>query len=105
MSFAASAGVVGDARAGIAERAEILGREERQAADVADGAGAPALRVLRADGLRRIFDDAQAVAPRDRHDARHVGHLAVQVHRHERAHAAAGGAIDQHAVARLAARR
>ena len=81
--------VVGDAGAGITEGAEVLGGEERQAADVADGAGAPALRVFGADGLRGIFDDAQAVTARDLHDARHVGHLAVQVHGHDGAHASA----------------
>ena len=52
--------VVRHAHAGIAERAEILGGKERQAADVAEAAGALALRILRADGLRRIFDHLQA---------------------------------------------
>ena len=87
--------IVGDAHAGIAEGAEVLGREERQAADVAEAAGAPLLRVRSADRLRGILDDLQPVAPRDLHERVHVGHLPVQVHRHEGAYARAARAVDE----------
>ena len=70
-------GVVGHAHAGIAERAQVLGGEERQAADVADGARPPAEPIFRTNRLRGVFDDRQLVALGDRLDARHVGHLTV----------------------------
>ena len=52
-------GIVGRAQSGVAERAEILAREERKAADVADRSDPRAVSVLRADRLRGILDDAQ----------------------------------------------
>ena len=103
MSFAASFSIVGDAGAGIAESAEVLGGEERQAADVADGAGPPALLVFGADGLGGVFDDAQAVTR-----ARCAMMLVMSAtwpYRCTgmmRAHATAGGAIDEHAIAHFA---
>ena len=56
--------VVADAHAGVAECAEILRREERQAADVADAAGPPAVRQRGADRLRGILDDGEPILAR-----------------------------------------
>jgi len=53
--------IVGGAQPRIAEGTEILARKEREASDVPDRADAGAIRVLGADGLRGILDDAQAV--------------------------------------------
>ena len=50
---------------------------------------------LGADRLRRVLDDAQAIAPRDREQRLHVGGLAVQMHGHERADPPAGGAMHE----------
>src|SRR4029079_10831653 len=55
-----------DAHACVAESAEILGREERQAADVADAAGATPIRERGADRLRRVLDHGEPVLARDR---------------------------------------
>ena len=94
--------VVRDAHAGIAEGAQVLGGEEGQAADLTEAAGALVLRVLGSYGLRRILDDLQSVAPRALHERRHVGHLPVQVHRHEGTHSCAAAAMQQLALAPLA---
>ena len=59
--------------------------KERQAADVADAAGAPAVGERGADRLRGVFDDREPIAARAMlHERVDVGHLAVQVHRHQR---------------------
>ena len=83
VSFSARRRIVGDDHAAIAGRAEILRREEREAAVVADRAGAASL-VLGADRLRGVLDDDQTVLAAIVHHRVHVGHLAVQVHRHDR---------------------
>ena len=52
--------------------------------------------VFRANGLRGILDDLQTVLARGQgHQRIHIGGLAVQMHRHDRPDAAAGGAVDQ----------
>ena len=86
-------GVVGDAHTRITERTQILGREERQAADVADTAGAALLAIGRTDRLRGILDDPQAELVRQGHQRRHVGHLPIEMHRHQRADHGARGAV------------
>ena len=88
-------GIVGDTHAGIAEGAEVLGRKERQAPHVAEAAGPRPGRIGCTDCLRRVLDDLQLVATRERHQRRHVGHLAVQMHRHQGPHTAAGAAVDE----------
>ena len=60
-----SAASLRDAHARVAERAEILGREKRQATDVADAAGAPAVGERGTDRLRRILDDREPILARD----------------------------------------
>jgi hypothetical protein len=82
--------VVGDAHAGIAEGTEVLGREERQAADVAIAAGPATGGIFRADGLGGVLDHAQAMTAGDRHQPRHVGELAIEMHGHDRPQPAAG---------------
>ena len=54
-----------DAHAGVAERAEILCREERQTTDVADAARAPPVRERGADRLSRVFDDREPMLARN----------------------------------------
>ena len=49
--------ILGDAHAGIAEGAQVLGREKRQAADVTEAAGAAPCGIGGADGLGGILDD------------------------------------------------
>ena len=72
-------GVVGEQRAAVAERAEVLLDDEAgrrriaQLADLEAGAG-------RIDRLRVVLDDAQLVPIGDCLDRRHVGALAVEVH-------------------------
>jgi len=61
---------------------------------MADGAGAAA-PILRADGLRGILDDVQIVPRGDTHDGVHVGHLAVEVDRHDGARAWGDGRLDE----------
>ena len=87
--------IVGDTRAGIAEGAEVLGREEGQAADIAETAGARAVRVRRADRLGGILDHLQGMGPGEWQQRLHVGQLAIEVHRHQRAHARVAGAVHQ----------
>ena len=89
------AGIVGDTHAGIAEGTEVLGRKERQAPHIAEAAGARPGCIGCTDRLGRVLDDLQLVATRERHQRRHVGHLAVEMHRHQRPHSAAGAAVDE----------
>ena len=69
--------------AAVAEAAEILRREERETAVVADAARALPLP-LRTDRLRGVFDHRQLVRPRHRHHRVHVRHLPVEMHRDDR---------------------
>ena len=93
---------------GIAEGAEILGRERTTGSQRAPKLPARRpLRIGRADRLRGILDEPQTVcAARSRIERIHVGDLAVQVHRHDGAYAHAAGAVHEtrHRVARTAAR-
>src|SRR5690606_9260801 len=72
-------GVVGDAHPPVAERAEVLAREERKAADIAEAAGAPPVRERRADRLRRVLDDGETEITGDRGQAVHIRHLAEKM--------------------------
>ena len=83
-SFFAERGVGGRDEAGVAERAEVLAREKREAADRADRADRLAV-ILAADGLRGVFDhrDAALVAGLDQIGAMLRG-LAEQVHGDDR---------------------
>ncbi len=83
------------AHARVAERAEILGREKRQATDVADAARAPPVSERGTDRLSRVFDDREPMLARDCVERVHVGHLAVEVHRHQRLHDAASAAVHE----------
>ena len=85
--------VVGDDHAAVAGRAEVLGREEGEAAVMADRAGAAAF-VLRADRLGGVFDDHKPVLLRDLHHGVHVGHLAVEMHGHDRPRAGGDLCLD-----------
>src|SRR6185312_8517696 len=87
--------IVSDAQPRIAEGAEILRGEEGEAPDIAEAAGAPSVRILRTDRLRRILDDLEPEAPRDLHERSDVGHLPVEVHRHDRLDGAARLAMDE----------
>src|SRR6202022_2003412 len=73
----------------IPKRAEILRREEGEAADITIAACAAPVGILRANCLRRILDDAQMACMRYLHQSGHVRHLPVQMHRHDRPHALA----------------
>ena len=86
-------GIIGHAHARIAECAEILGREKRQAAHVTIAAGAAAVRIVCADRLSGVLDDAQAVRLGNFHEGRHVSHLSVQMHRHDGLDALAFAAV------------
>lgn len=74
--------VVGYHHAAIAERAEIFGREKAETAHIAHRARAPAHR-FSADGLGRVFDDAQVVLCADCQNRIHVGTLAEKVYRQD----------------------
>jgi hypothetical protein len=95
--------VVADTHAGVAERAEVFRRKKRQAADIADAAGAPAVRERGTDGLRRVFDDREPILARDAHECVHVGHLAVQVDRHQRLDRPTRRAVDEPVATQFAA--
>ena len=69
--------------AGIAERAEVLRREERKRGHRPEHAGAAAV-VLRADRLRRILDHGQIVFRSDAVDLVHRRALAIEMHGHDR---------------------
>jgi len=74
--------VVGDDHASVADRAEVLRREEREASAGAHGAGLASV-VGGADGLGGVLDDGDVPIARRRQDRVHVGTLAEQVHRHD----------------------
>jgi len=76
-------GIVAGHHSAVAEAAEVLAREEREAAVVADRADAAAL-VLRTDRLAGVFDDDEVVLFGDRHDRVHIGGLAEEVDRNDR---------------------
>ena len=75
--------VVGDDRAGIAQRAEVLGRIERQGASDPHRADRTAV-AARQVCLRAVLDHRQAVALGDLQDRRHVGGLPVEMDGHDR---------------------
>lgn len=79
----------------VAEGTEVLGRKKRQAPDCAHAASPLACRGVGADGLRSVLDDRQREFPRDRPERLHGCALAVEMHRHQRAHALARGPRDQ----------
>ena len=81
-------------RPAITVAAERLAREEAGAADRAQVAAAPA-PVSGAEALRRVLDHRQIVARGDRANGVHVGALAVEAHRHQRAGARRDGGLDQ----------
>src|SRR5262245_61525934 len=70
--------VAGGHQTAFARAAQILRREEAEAADGAHRARA-LFAVFGADGLRGVFDDWQAVAFGDRHDRLHLGALAEEM--------------------------
>ncbi len=76
--------IAGDDGAAVAERAEVLGRVEAERAGDADRADRPsaARREMR---LAAVLDDREVVSRGDRFDRGHVGRLAVEVHRQDRA--------------------
>ena len=78
--------VGGHHRAAVAQRAQVLGREETEGRRIAKRTGLAAV-ARRAVRLRRVLDQQQPVPPGQRRQRRHVGQLAVQVHRHDRARA------------------
>jgi len=94
--------VVGDAHSGIAKGAQIFGREEAQATDVADAAGTTALGIARTDRLRRIFDDPQLELAGDGHQRIHINHLAVEMHGHDGLDGATATPMQHFTVATLA---
>ena len=74
--------VAGD-HAAVAETAEVLAREKREAAVIADRTD-PASLVLGTDRLTGVFDHDQIVLFRNLHDRVHIGRLAEEVHRDDR---------------------
>ena len=76
-------GVVGGEHAGVAKRAEVLGRIEAEATDCTERAGGLVIEA-RADGLGGVLDHVQAVALGDLTDGVHVGTLAEEMHRNDR---------------------
>ena len=82
--------VAGHHRAAIAQRAEVLGREETESRRVAERAG-PAPVTQCAMRLRRVLDQQQPVLSGQHLQRRHVGQLAIQMHRHDRARARPDG--------------
>jgi hypothetical protein len=75
--------VAGEDRTAVAVAAQRLAGEEAGAAEAAEVA-APAALVAGAEALRRVLDHRDvAVACGDGVDLVHVGHLAVQAHRHD----------------------
>ena len=77
----------------VAERAEVLGRVERERPDGAERARrAPAPR--RPDGLRGVLDDGEVVGVADRAERRHVGALAEEVDRNNGLRALRDGGVD-----------
>ena len=83
-SLSASRVVVGRQHAAVAVAAEVLGRIEAEAADVAERAGA-ATAILRADRLAGVFDHRQSRASAPcASSGVHVGALAVQMDGNDR---------------------
>ncbi len=87
-------GIAGGDGAAVSERAEVLGRIEavgRRHAERSDAR--PAAR--RKMGLAAVLDNGEAVPLRDGRDGRHVGRLAVQVHREDGGGAGRDGGLDR----------
>src|SRR4051794_20219631 len=76
-------GVVGQYRAAVSERAEVLRWIKAERRRVGEGAG-PAAVVLGAVGLSGVLDDPQTVSASDGRERLHVGALPVEVYRYER---------------------
>ena len=74
--------VVGREQAGVAKRAKILAREKREAAECAQAADRPGV-AGRADCLRGVLDDRNAVTRGDRENAIHPGAQSEQVNRQD----------------------
>jgi hypothetical protein len=74
--------VVGDDRAAVAERPEILGRVEAERTGPADGADRAAVRRGQMR-LAAVLDDRQVVARGDPLDASHICRLSVEMHRQD----------------------
>ena len=91
-------------QSGVAERAEVLARKEREAAAVAERSGlTPAIG--RADRLTCVFDHRDVARARDLQQRLHVDRLSVQVDRddrfrtrRERAVQAPGGHVERHRI-------
>jgi hypothetical protein len=94
--------IIGDARTRVAECAEVFRREEREATDIADAAGAPAVRERRTDGLRGILDDGKPVLARQLHERAEVGHLTVEMDRQQRSNCSTRLSIDEPVALELA---
>src|SRR5581483_4026877 len=80
-------------RSRVAEAAEILGGEKREAAERSQRARALAA-ILRTDGLGRILHDGDPVPRGDGVDRIHVRALTVEMHRHDRARTPADLLLD-----------
>ncbi len=70
-------------RPAVAGSAEVLGRIEAEAADIAEAAGAPAA-IKGAVRLSRVLDHRQRMLCRDGGHCIHIGALPVEVHRDDR---------------------
>ena len=83
----------GGDEAGVAEAAEVLGREEASGAEIAEGHGGAALPA-RAHGLGSIFDNAKLGGAGESEDGWHVHALPEEVDGHDGLAARAGLAGD-----------
>ncbi len=70
----------------VAERAEVLAREEREATGQPERSGVPAADGA-AERLRRVLDDRHGCGSRHLENRVHVGALPVEMHGHDRARA------------------
>ena len=77
----------------VAERAEILAREERKAAGSSHRSCLPA-SIHRPDRLTRIFDDRHASLAGNREERIHVGTQSIKMHRNDRSCARRQGGAD-----------
>jgi hypothetical protein len=76
--------VVGRHEPAVAERAQVLAREEREASHRAHAAGG-SIAITRADRLRRVLDDRRVGASRDLEHRIHIGAQAIQMDGNDRA--------------------
>ena len=82
-------GVVGGHDSAVPEAAEVLGREEAEAADRASRSHPLALLIPGADGLGRVFDDRYAELGSERKERAEVDRLAKKVDGDDRLEAGA----------------